>query len=99
MEPMSTSSSIAGARTEPDRLRACPACGQRDALLALGIRYGHPHRWRPWVTVLTPLYLCESCEALVAVGPAQHRAVDTLSPPGRPAAADTRRPGLTSALA
>lgn len=45
----------------------CPACGQPDALIALGTRYDHPHRWRPWVTTLTRLYLCDRCEALAEV--------------------------------
>jgi hypothetical protein len=94
---MHTTSPSAPAREGGDRARqarpdyrgdsahSCPACGQRGALIALGTRYDHPHRWRPWVTTRTPLYLCERCAALVAGGPAQDLIVDTVSRPVRPA--------------
>lgn len=49
-------------------LSHCPACTQPDTLITLGVRYERPHRWRPWVTTLTQLYLCAHCEALVAIG-------------------------------
>ena len=26
-------------------MRSCPTCRQPDALIALGLRYDHPHRW------------------------------------------------------
>lgn len=48
-----------------DPLRCCPACGQPGTLLVLGVRLDHPHHWRPWVTILTPLYLCDRCETLI----------------------------------
>ena len=48
-------------------LVSCPVCGHA-ALLALGARLDHPYRWRPWVSVLTYLYLCDWCDALVALG-------------------------------
>jgi hypothetical protein len=31
-------------------------------------RWGRVHRWRPWTTTLTHLYLCDQCDALLAVG-------------------------------
>lgn len=43
----------------------CPACGQRGALVPLGMRYDYPHRWRPWSVCATPLALCGWCDALV----------------------------------
>ena len=43
----------------------CPACGQRDVLIALGIRYDRPYRWRPWIIRDTHLSLCAGCDALV----------------------------------
>jgi hypothetical protein len=43
---------------------ACPACQRPDALVPLGTRRDHP-RWRPWITLLTRLYLCDTCHALV----------------------------------
>lgn len=43
---------------------ACPACGQSGALIALGARYDHPYRWRPWVMKPTQLALCARCDAL-----------------------------------
>ena len=61
-----------GATSVVERMRGyvevpacCPACGQRDTLIALGVRYDHPYRWRPWVMRSTPLALCERCDALV----------------------------------
>lgn len=45
----------------------CPVCGQRDTLIALGVRYDHPYRWRPWAIRPTPLALCERCDALMEV--------------------------------
>lgn len=48
-------------------MNPCPTCGRPDTLLALGVRYDHPHRWRPWITARTQLYLCDHCEELVAV--------------------------------
>jgi hypothetical protein len=46
-------------------LDRCPACGHPDTLLALGARYERPHRWRPWVTAATPLFLYDRCDAIV----------------------------------
>lgn len=45
----------------------CPSCGHPDALIALGVRYDHPYRWRPWVIRPTHLTLCDKCDALVAL--------------------------------
>src|SRR5438128_2371384 len=71
----------------PADMRSCPRCRQPDALIALGLRYDHPHRWRPWVMTITELYLCDRCEVLVAMGKAQE-----------PVVADARRGwGLLSA--
>ena len=47
---------------------SCPACGHPAALLPLGTRYDRVHRWRPWTTTLTHLYLCDQCDALLEVG-------------------------------
>ena len=47
---------------------SCPACGRPAALLPLGARYDRLHRWRPWTTTLTRLYLCEQCDALLEAG-------------------------------
>jgi hypothetical protein len=47
---------------------SCPACGHPAALLLLGTRSDHLHRWRPWTTTLTHLYLCAQCDALRQVG-------------------------------
>ena len=55
-----------------DAIDSCPACGQHNALIALGGRWDHPHRWRFWITALTHLYLCEECDALVEVRAARH---------------------------
>jgi hypothetical protein len=52
-------------------MRCCPACHRPDALVALGLRYDPPHRWWPWATTITELYLCDRCEVLVAAGRAQ----------------------------
>jgi hypothetical protein len=46
---------------------SCPACGHPAALLPLGTRYDRLHRWQPWTTTLTRLYLCEQCDALLEV--------------------------------
>ena len=64
-----------------DGVWMCPGCGQPDALIALGARRDYPHRWRWWVSVLTQLYLCDQCDALVALGAAQTPIVE--SPPGQ----------------
>ena len=48
-----------------EKQRACSICGQPAALIPLGVRYGYPHRWRPWITTRTHLYLCACCDALV----------------------------------
>jgi len=58
-------------------LVSCPACGHA-ALLALGARLDHPYRWRPWVSVLTYLYLCDWCDALVALGSTRDPLVESL---------------------
>ena len=52
-----------------DLAQRCPCCRQPDTLIPLGVRYDHPHRWRPWTIRLTQLYLCEHCEALLVVEP------------------------------
>jgi hypothetical protein len=43
----------------------CPGCGRPDALIGLGERRDRPHRWRPWVSTVTLIYLCAQCDALV----------------------------------
>ncbi len=48
-----------------DMQESCPACGQANALIALGARHDRPYRWRPWVSRWTYLYLCDRCDALV----------------------------------
>lgn len=48
----------------------CPVCGQANAFEALGVRYEHPHRWQPWRTTSTALFLCTCCGALVVGGQA-----------------------------
>jgi hypothetical protein len=50
-----------------DAVASCPACGRRDTLIALGVRWDHPHHWRFWITALMHLYLCEECDALIEV--------------------------------
>jgi hypothetical protein len=54
-------------RTAPDAIASCPACGQHNTLIALGLRWDHPHHWRFWITALMHLYLCEACDALIEV--------------------------------
>jgi hypothetical protein len=58
-----------------ETLHCCPTCGQPDALILLGSRDDHPHRWRWWSTAITLLYLCERCDVLLEVGapPEPHR--------------------------
>ena len=43
----------------------CPACMQTGTLIPLGTRLDHPHRWMPWVTTATHLFLCDHCDALI----------------------------------
>jgi DNA-directed RNA polymerase subunit RPC12/RpoP len=50
-----------------DASASCPACGQRNALIALGVRWDHPHHWRFWISALMHLYLCAECDALIEV--------------------------------
>jgi hypothetical protein len=57
-----------------DTLHCCPTCGQPDALIPLGSRDDHPHRWRWWSTAITLLYLCERCDVLLEVGAPPSRA-------------------------
>ena len=45
----------------------CPDCGGQDTLLPLGCRNDRPQWWRPWVVVVTELYLCERCAAIARV--------------------------------
>jgi hypothetical protein len=52
-----------------DILDVCPACGHPAALLPLGIRHDHPHRWRWWATTITSLSLCLYCDAIVEDAP------------------------------
>ena len=60
------------AAQEPARRPAapvvCPVCGWHNTLSALGERIDHPYRWRRWATMVTDLYLCDRCDALVEVG-------------------------------
>jgi ribosomal protein L37AE/L43A len=60
-----------------DAIWMCPSCGQPEALIALGARRDYPHRWRWWVSTLTQLYLCDQCDALVALGAAQTPIVES----------------------
>ena len=60
-----------------DAIWMCPSCGQPEALIALGARRDYPHRWRWWVSTLTQLYLCDQCDALVALGAAQTPLVES----------------------
>jgi hypothetical protein len=64
-------------------IEACPVCGCAEPLLALGARYDRPHRWRPWITARTDLYLCDRCDAIVTVSSAP-----TKAPPAIPASGD-----------
>lgn len=43
----------------------CPVCHRAGTLVPLGTRQDHPHRWMPWVTATTHLFLCEHCDALI----------------------------------
>jgi hypothetical protein len=43
----------------------CPVCHGTGTLVPLGTRLDHPHRWMPWVTATTHLFLCEQCDALI----------------------------------
>lgn len=54
-----------GSQTEG--METCPACGRAGALLPLGARYDRPHRWRPWISARIDLYLCDHCDAIMAV--------------------------------
>lgn len=43
----------------------CPACHRVGTLIPLGARLDHPHRWLPWVSATTHLFLCDHCDALI----------------------------------
>jgi C4-type Zn-finger protein len=58
-------STTTGLREHTESAASCPACGQPGSLIALGARYDHPYRWRPWVMKPTQLALCARCDALV----------------------------------
>ena len=75
-----------------DSVWMCPGCGQPDALIALGARRDYPHRWRWWVSVRTQLYLCDQCDALVALGAAQVPMVES-----KPGQQQHRHPGTRTA--
>ena len=84
-----------------DTIASCPACGQRNALIALGVRWDHPHHWRFWMTALMHLYLCEVCDSLIEVWNAT-AVKDTapvpdgrmMAPASRPDELDAAAPGL-----
>jgi len=61
----------------------CPACGQPNALLALGARLERPHRWRPWIGKYTLLYLCDRCDAIMAIPEARPAVMRLRTWPGR----------------
>ena len=65
----------------------CPVCARHSTLIALGTRRDRPHRWRPWITTLTHLYLCGRCDAIVA-----QRTAHALVPESVPAADTPRGP-------
>lgn len=69
----------------------CPACRGSNALLALGTRLDRPYRWRPWITRSTELYLCDNCDAIVAMAVVDH-GMRTLTFAGE--VARTLRPAL-----
>lgn len=71
----------------PDALEPCPVCGQYGALIALGKRIDHPYRWRRWARVITDLYLCDNCDALVEVQAARGGGARRGSRDSRPVAA------------
>lgn len=58
-------------------IETCPACGCAEPLLALGARYDRPHRWRPWITARTDLYLCDRCDAIVTVAATTTATIET----------------------
>lgn len=63
----------------------CPNCGGQDTLLPLGCRHDRPQRWRPWVVVVTELYLCDRCAAIVRAPAAAQRPPVWPRPRPRPA--------------
>lgn len=67
MAPHKNATTMAPHENTTTLIDACPACGRAEALLALGARYDRPHRWRPWITARTDLYLCDRCDAIVTV--------------------------------
>lgn len=57
------------ARAEQRAPAACPECGQRDALIALGTRIDQPSGWLRWGVQRTDIYTCRACEAVVTLAP------------------------------
>jgi hypothetical protein len=80
-----------------DAIASCPACGQRTALIALGVRWDHPHHWRFWITALMHLYLCEECDALIEVRNATAVRDRAPEPDGRIVASASRPDELDTA--
>lgn len=48
---------------------ACPECGQRDALIALGTRIDQSSGWLRWGVQRIDIYTCRACEAVVTMAP------------------------------
>ena len=46
---------------EVEIMGRCPECGAEDALVAIGDRVDHPHRWLPWSTTITHIGTCLAC--------------------------------------
>ena len=43
---------------EADDYGTCPTCGGPKALVPLGDRIDHPHRWLPWTRSTVHIALC-----------------------------------------
>ena len=78
-------------------IASCPACGQRTALIALGMRWAHPHRWWFWITAPMHLYLCEECDALIEVHNTTAVTDTAPEPDGRTVASASRPDELDAA--
>lgn len=51
----------------------CPYCGADAALVDIGARIDHPHRWLRWSTTVTHIYTCTTCGEIVEMADTPQR--------------------------
>jgi hypothetical protein len=58
---------------QDDTMGTCPHCGTQAALVDIGERIDHPHRWLRWSATVTHICTCSACGEVVELTEIQER--------------------------